>query len=68
MDRTVTQKCFPRRFRMSTFFHKLPQSNFVFIVKDKYYYNKPTNLFCSHWFKPKVSSCPISAPGALTPP
>ena len=39
---------------MSTFFHKLPQSNFVFIVNDKYYYNKPTNLFCSHWFKPKA--------------
>ena len=54
MDHTVTQKCYPRRFRMSTFFHKLPQSNFVFIVNNKYYYNKPTNLFCSHWFKPKA--------------
>ena len=43
------------------FFHKLPQSNFVFIVNDKYYYNKPTNLFCSHWFKPKADrsmKCP----------
>ena len=29
MDHTVTQKCYPRRFRMSTFFHKLPQSNFT---------------------------------------
>ena len=61
MDHTVTQKCYPRRFRMSTFFHKLPQSNFVFIVNDKYYYNKPTNLFCSHWFKPKADrsmKCP----------
>ena len=61
MDHNVTQKCYPRRFRMSTFFHKLPQSNFVFIVKDKYYYNKPTNLFCSHWFKPKADrsmKCP----------
>ena len=46
---------------MSTLFHKLPQSNFVFIVNDKYYYNKPTNLFCSHWFKPKADrsmKCP----------
>ena len=61
MDHTVAQKCYPRRFRMSTLFHKLPQSNFVFIVNDKYYYNKPTNLFCSHWFKPKADrsmKCP----------
>ena len=33
---------------------KYRYDNFVFIVNDKYYYHKPTNLFCSHWFKPKA--------------
>ena len=33
---------------------KYRYDNFVFIVNDKYYYHKPTNLFCSHWVKPKA--------------
>ena len=48
---------------MSTLFPQTTpkQLYFVFIVNDKYYYNKPTNLFCSHWFKPKADrsmKCP----------
>ena len=44
---------YPRRLKPPVNI-KLPRSNFVFIVNDKYYYHKPTNLFCSHWFKPEA--------------